>query len=54
MTCSQENNDIVLNYNVMCMHWNSTLMIYTHSSYFYNVNIQESIQCACLDDDLIF
>ena len=34
MTCSLENNDIVLNYNVMCMHWNSTLMIYTHSSYF--------------------
>ena len=50
VTCSLENNDIVLNYNVMCMHWNSTLMIYTHSSYFY-VNIQESIQCACLDDD---
>ena len=53
VTCSLENNDIVLNYNVMCMHWNSTLMIYTHSSYFYNVNIEESIQCACLDDDLI-
>ena len=53
VTCSSENNNIVLNYNVMCMHWNSTLMIYTHSSYFYNVNIQESIQCACLDDDLI-
>ena len=27
MTCSLENNDIVLNYNVMCMHWNSLLMI---------------------------
>ena len=54
VTCSLENNDIVLNYNVMCMHWNSTLMIYTHSSYFYNINIQESIQCACLDDDLIW
>ena len=34
VTCSLENNDIVLNYNVMCMHWNSILMIYTHSSYF--------------------
>ena len=54
VTCSQENNDIVLNYNVMCMYWNSMLMIYTHSSYFYNVNIQESIpQYAYLDDDLI-
>ena len=53
VTCSLENNNIVLNYNVMCMHWNSTLMIYTHSNYFYNGNIQESIQCALLDDDLI-
>ena len=44
--CTQENNDIVLNYSYMCMHWNSTLMIYTHSSYVYNVNIQESIQCV--------
>ena len=29
----------MLNYNVMCMHWNSMLMIYTHSSYFYSVTI---------------